>query len=281
MNQEQKHFNSVRIYTVNFGVDQLVLNDNSFWDITFDEFVGDNIDLIHQNAFGKAAKTIKWMYNYECCINHQPPQYHIWKVFNELVNVENISVNLNITEIPSQAFNGTHLKSIEISTPNRITIKQKAFNNLDNLTDILLASEINKIEKDAFHLNASNQTIKVGFFLGKFDKTQFDVESFYVKRPVDIELYDADNIFVGQKLFRTISNDNNFRFGQSLINCFDCKNYWLMRNIKDKQVSGAKCMHNNSLTLFSPSIRSHLEFRCNLSKSINFDPCQYCSKHVS
>ena len=134
-------------------------------------------------------------------------------MFNGLVNVENISINLNITEIPSQAFNGTHLKSIEISTPNTITIKQKAFNNFDNLIGILLASEINKIEKDAFHLNASKQTIKIAFFLGKFHKTEFHVESFYVKRPVDIQLYDSGDIFVRQKLFRIISNDNNFRFG--------------------------------------------------------------------
>ena len=73
-----------------------------------------------------------------------------------------------------------------------------------------------------------------------------------MKRPVDIELYDVDDIFVRQKLFRTISNNNNFRFGQSLINCFDCKNYWLIKDGRAKQVFGANCRHHHSITLFHP-----------------------------
>ena len=75
------------------------MNDSSFWDITFDRLTAENIQLISNNALGKSAKTIKSIQIGVGNVNHQPPEYHVWKFFSGLVNLEDISIDLNITEI--------------------------------------------------------------------------------------------------------------------------------------------------------------------------------------
>ena len=82
----------------------LVLNDSSFWDITFDRLTAENIQLISNNALGKSAKTIKSIQIGVGNVNHQPPEYNVWKFLSSLVNLEDISIDLNITEITSHAF---------------------------------------------------------------------------------------------------------------------------------------------------------------------------------
>ena len=73
-----------------------MLDHSSFWDIKFDEFYGNNIKLISNNAFGQAAKTVKLMTindfygNDSVNVNHSPSSYDVWKVLSSLVNVENI-----------------------------------------------------------------------------------------------------------------------------------------------------------------------------------------------
>ena len=58
LNNNEKHFKSLKIQKDkrnNF----ITLNSYSFWDIKFDEFYGENIRLIHNNAFSNATETIK------------------------------------------------------------------------------------------------------------------------------------------------------------------------------------------------------------------------------
>ena len=73
------------------------MGNSSFWDIKFDYFYGENNKLIHKNTFGNASKTIKKISIYSMYVNHSPPEYHVWKVLNSLVNVKEIDVQLDMT----------------------------------------------------------------------------------------------------------------------------------------------------------------------------------------
>ena len=72
--------------------------------------------------------------------------------------------------------------------------------------------------------------------------------------------------FIPESLFKSVLNNENskVRFEYSYLNCFICKNYWMIRDRKDKQVNNARCNHNTTLTLFSPQIRLKLNSNCKI-----------------
>ena len=57
---------------------ELILNDNSFADLTFNRFYGENVKRISLNAFGKATKTIRFFVCFYCNLQNQQPKYDIW-----------------------------------------------------------------------------------------------------------------------------------------------------------------------------------------------------------
>ena len=284
MNQTDKHFKLLWINSVRNNY--LLLNDLSFWDITFDQFYGSNIKLISNNAFGKATETIKKVSFHQ--LNHSPPEYNVWNVLSSLVNVEQISVGLNITEIPSHAFipfNGKQfkLKTISIGTPNKITIKKMAFYYLDHLSTIMLPNQIQRIQDEAFAFETkSNKRLEIIFY-NNFNDTIIESRSFDgIQRPTTIS-FNSNVTFIPETAFKSFLNhaDNNIKFEYHFINCSDCRNQWLIRDKKDEQLLNATCMHQKNLTLFSSQIRSHFNSNCNLNNSMNYHSCQYHAKEVS
>ena len=283
MNETDKHFKEIHI-DLNDGY--LVLNDSSFWDITFDEFYGYNTKLMSNNAFGKATETIQYFRVFH--VNHSPPLYDVWNVLSSLVNVEQISVASNITEIPSYAFmplNGKQFKLtyINFDTYDKITIKKMAFYYLENLSYISLPVYIERIQDEAFAFETkSSKRIKIRFYQD-FNDIIIESRSFDgIQRPTTIS-FSSNVTFIPETAFKSFLNhiDNNIHFSNRFINCSDCRNQWLIRDRKDEQVSFAKCMHNENLTLFSSQIRSHLNSNCNLNNSMNYHPCRYELKYVS
>ena len=129
-------------------------------------------------------------------VNHQPPEYNVWKFLSGLVNLEDISIDLNITEIPSYAFiplNGAQhkLQTIRFYTPNEITIQNKAFYHLDHLKVITFYSQIQRIQNQAFAFkqksNKSNDSFKIIFQHIHLDQTVFEPGSFDgIKRPTNV-----------------------------------------------------------------------------------------------
>ena len=133
---QSKHFTIMEVGLLKY---ELVLNESSFADITFDQFKGYNIKLIHQKAFGKSSQTIKDLEIWGKEVNHSPPEYHVWKMLGSLVNVMQIRIALNITEIPSYAFGKpSNLRKLTIRVSNNFTIRNKAFYHLDHLTHLTL-----------------------------------------------------------------------------------------------------------------------------------------------
>lgn len=199
LNQTEKHFKLVKIIRPKGSqVYELVLNENSFWDITFDQFQSNDIVKIHHNAFGKAAQTVKKVVlNPSSHITHQPPEYHIWKFLNRLVNVEYIHIELDIDEIPSEALNQKSLNTLIIrNRQNEMTIKKNAFYNLDNLKELKLLGSIKKIQSQAFALaKKSNQLLNIIFTnVDTFFGNPYVPDSFKgLRRPVNITFLNLIN----------------------------------------------------------------------------------------
>ena len=75
----QKHVNGIEIKQSHLSESEyLVLNDSSFWDITFDRLTAENIQLISNNALGKSAKTIKSTLCYQIVVNI----FYLLQLFN-------------------------------------------------------------------------------------------------------------------------------------------------------------------------------------------------------
>lgn len=259
--------------------DHLVLNDSSFWDITFGQFESENIRLISNNAFGKAAKTIEKLLIWKPYINHEPPQYHIWKALSGLVNAKEISIYLNVTEIPSQAFNDKQMKLnvFRLNIRNKLTINKKAFYQLEHLKEISFYGKINKIQSEAFAISKrQNETLHIVFngsiFVNNImNGDVFEPESFkgiQIQIPVKI-VFGIPINYIPESSFKTIlSNKNNIiqlanRIRYHIhINCLDCRNLWMIMNNKDQQVIGAKCKHNYHLNMFDSNSKCGLLRKC-------------------
>ena len=144
-----------------------------------------------------------------------------------------------------------------------------AFYNLENLTRIqFFHPEIRKIENQAFSFNKKlSQKLTIEFFFCIMNGSSFDTGSFDgIKRPTQI-LFQRSNIsFIPESSFKSVLNheNSNVRFEYSYLNCFDCKNHWMIRDQKDKQVNNEKCNHNTNSTLFSPQIRLKFNTNCKI-----------------
>ena len=283
MNETDKHFKQLVMgydyYNGNYN-NNIVLNDSSFWDITFDEFYGYNMKLISNNAFGKAAQTIKLFVAKR--FNHQPPLYDVWKVLNSLVNVETLGLKMFITEIPSQAFmplkgKQSKLKLVSFESHNSLTIKKMAFSNLDNLNNLHFETDFDKVESEAFAINNGSSEKLTITFAFPINGHVFQQKSFVgLQRSVEIRFSGNVN-YIPESSFKTILDNpnNNLTFrsrsisANCTINCFDCKNVWMIRDQKDKQVIHAKCNHNNSLTLFHSQVQHDLLRKCQTNFILN------------
>ena len=293
LNGTQKHFKKLTIYkTENLSLDNyLVLNESSFWDITFDEFEATQIKMINNNAFGNSSFIIKRFTNLfesnDNFIRHSPPDYQIWKMLNSLINVEIVELGLDINEIPSDAFKAkTNLKSISIHSNNNVTIKRLSFLNLDNLIELKFVSpNIKKIENEAFNFNSTSaKKLVLTFERCNFNSDSFESKSFDgIKTNFQIEFSSSKPNFLSESTFKSVLNNANniIRFNHSYLNCSDCRNQWMIKNEKDKQIQNPLCNPYRNLTLFSSETKINLSFKCNSSNNTKYFPCQYYYGDVS
>lgn len=98
---------------------------------------------------------------------------------------------------------------------------------------------------------SSSKQLNITFY--EFEGDTFDSDSFKgLHRPVDIKL-DSDVVdYVPESSFKAILDNQNNITVIPYINCFDCRNYWLIKDGRAKQVFGANCRHHHSITLFHP-----------------------------
>ena len=291
-NETDKNFEKIKILNLQHkGKDTFILNDTSFWDITFQEFDGQHIKYITNDAFGKSSSTIKSFKVNR--LRHSPPQYDVWKLLSRFVNVEEIHVGLNGSDdyyypyenvVPSQAFvplNGkqNNLNKMTFDFSNNIMAIQKmAFYNLENLTKLTFFNgSLKKIQDQAFAFSKkSSKKFNIVFSSSYLYDNSFQPKAFDgIRRPVDITF---DNLrlhknvsYLQESVFKSIldyGDSNTITFNETYIDCTDCRNQWLLKERKDQQIKNALCIHNTNITLFDARNREYLSKKCKTSKII-------------
>lgn len=273
LNETEKHF--YQIILSNNSSEELVLPDAAFWDITFDRFDQRASIRISNNAFGKAASTIKTFSSYQFLINHYTPDYDVWKVFSGLTNLNSMYACVNVTEIPSSAFlpiNGLQSKLGSLSFNGKgnslAIIRKMAFYNLPNLNRIYFEYlHLIHIESWAF---ASHRQSSEIFFITFYDcsfnnGSAFNTGSFDgIQRPLAIEFYYQISHFPESTFKSVLDNPlNKIYIYLATIDCTDCRNYWLIRDRKDNQFAyDINCSHSNNLKLFSDQVKYDLTYKC-------------------
>lgn len=63
-----------------FG-DTIILEDDTFDDITFNEFHGIGIEKFVSNTFNRTANKLQTIFRWDCEVEHQPPKYDLQKVW--------------------------------------------------------------------------------------------------------------------------------------------------------------------------------------------------------
>lgn len=71
--------------------------------ITFESMALNYVNKIHVNSFGKTAKTLQSFWCMECHLDNSPPNYDLWKSVAKLTNSNDLSIQTNVTEIPTNA----------------------------------------------------------------------------------------------------------------------------------------------------------------------------------
>lgn len=253
-----------------YGHSPLTLENNVFSDITFESFYGVNIEKIGSNAFRKTANNITTFNCRDCFLQHQSPKYDFRTIFSEMNQLYALDLGLNVTEIPTGTFgtskNKANLNQIRIESKG-LTIKSGAFQNLKNLQQIhLYHTEISKIEKEAFKFINTNNLLTIDVSACPLTNQSFQNGSFdgMLRSLINFNSVKISNL--PEEAFKSfLENGNSIHLSNGfygLINCEDCKNYWLIEQKKDDQVYNVHCYHDVRKTLFDEETKSKLSQKC-------------------
>ena len=276
LGENDSHFKRVKITLTENGT----LNDNSFGDITFDSFSGEGINKISNKAFGKSSDSIQSFWCEKCWLENHSPKYNFWNVFGQMNQLTSLTIDLNVNEIPSNAFktaNQSQLGLIEIrSSKQNLTIKSNAFNNLKNLVYIFFVKiNFNRFEKQSLNFDSNslnqNEKILIEFISSNLNGDSFEPGTFDgVKRPIGLEFFaDFDSNpseikVIPESVFKSLLNNTKSSIN-SRVDCLNCKNYWLIRDHKQQQLKYPFCTEANysNRTLFHQEIQTKLKSKCN------------------
>lgn len=119
-----------------------------------------------------------------------------------------------------------------------------------------------------FLLKLSNQLFLVctgeSFHNGSFDGTRSQLIITFVNQTIN---------YLNEGAFKPILNENENNFidlskpsigFNSKLDCDDCKNFWLIKEGKEKQVKNAYCISEDKKTLFDKEIKDKLSQKCKL-----------------
>ena len=267
----EKHFKTVQLSS---SSNEFTLEDNTFSDITFESFNGDNIIKIGSNAFNITANKIESINCFSCSIEQQPPKYDIQTVFTQMTQLKMLIIGLNVNKIPSNAIaNNTKLEVLFLTNGNQnLTIDSGAFHNFENLTAFgIFYTTINRIKKEAFKSSfVKNIIISSCELTGEsFENGTFDE----IKNDFQITFALTNISYLAESVFKSVLNNSlnfvNFYVEDvdnttyySKIDCDDCRNYWLIKENKENQVKEAHCKDNVTLALFDEETKTKLSQKC-------------------
>ena len=129
--------------------------------------------LFISNAFKNTAHTsFDFLCIDKCSLVNEPPKYDLQKVFGQIPGLQTLEIRVNISELPSSAFNIhqlSKLSSLQILSERNLTVKSGAFQNLNQSISISLDSTKLMFEKEAFK-NSSGLSVDLSStnFNGKY-----------------------------------------------------------------------------------------------------------------
>lgn len=273
----QKHFK--RVYLSAFlGKNEFetTLQDDTFGDITFEEFEGIEITRIQSNAFSKTANKIKIFWCWSCYLKNQPPNYDLQNVFNQMTELIDLLYGLNATEMPLVKPIGgqSKLSFLLIEGHQILTVKSGVFQYLNKLSYLsFFQTKIKEIEKEAFKFNnrSKDEILRINFHNCELSRlgNSFQNGSFDGAHGLfNITFRDTEISYLNKGVFQLVLNNSQSVIhlveDTSLIDCEDCRNYWLVRDNKQNQVNDAFCRKNPEFarTLFDQKIKNKLYIKC-------------------
>ena len=264
----EKHFFSVLLSLT-------ILDDDSFADITFEDVYASKIQLIHSNAFNVTSSKLRQFFCVNCAIQHQPPKYSLNNVLNQMSQLQQLTIGLNVTELPTiqPIDNQTSLDRIIIfNNQQNLTIKSGSFQLLKSLFEININnSTINAIEKQAFKLDANLDYLELTFTDCNFTNGSMQIGSFDgIPQETIIRFLETDISYLAESIFKPVLSNQLSYVGftdnkspeLNQFNCDDCRNYWLIRDNKQDQIKNAFCKGLNQKTLFHQEIQLRLSQKC-------------------
>ncbi len=247
LDENEKHFKSFILDNTTITE----LDENTFYDITFDEiaiFWNRELRFINSNTFGATrfvTKRLNIEYN---PIENSPPDYDFFQMLNSMKNVHIIlGQHLNITEIPSYAFGpdiGNNLTFLGLPAAGIEKIGNYAFYELNNLEELDLDhNTIHFIPENAFTFkNYSDKNLLINLEgMYSLNSTGFEIGSLSnIKRPTILKLKSNENItYLKEEVFKPFFEANvenrvqlTDSYGKNGIDCNNCKNYWLKKELK-------------------------------------------------
>lgn len=275
----EKNFETIRVSSLNENENVSTLRNNTFADLTFSEFRGFQISKIEPNAFDKAFKTISYFDCYNCFNRYSQLNNNIWPILNKMPILNFLILGINTAEIPSNAFRlneqESKLSYIRLKVLQNVIIKSNAFANLNqlNILEFLqttfksIGDQILKVDKK------SEKKLVISFSFSNITGHSFSSKSFDgIQRPVKMYFTETNIDFLPEATFKSFLNshqNNSINFyddrlvvNKSMIDCFNCNNYWLIKEQKQNQVINTFCKHNKKVILFDKEIQQNLKSKC-------------------
>ena len=270
----ETQFNEVNVFAMDYN-NPVTLDGNIFGDITFKIFMGDNIGRFGTDVFNRTANKMSLFYCVTCALENQPPQYDLPKMLNQMTELDTLSIGLNITELRTDFINHpSKIKSVYLHPAPIFSIKSNALLNLNQLESITISdTQIKRIEKDAFKFNNRNdKMLRIWIENCLITGDTFETGVFSPgKSQFMIELSNISISYLNEGAFKPILDANEYSFVHfqqmppefsSNIDCDDCKNYWLIKQKRDKQILNALCKTNAKKKLFDKEIQDKLTQKC-------------------
>ncbi len=239
----EKHFNG--FFLNNTAITQL--DDNTFYDITFDEIriiKAEKLTSINSHAFTATNFVTKKFITDNTPLTNYPPNYDIFNSLSMISNIEHIQMErTNITEIPSYAFqplNGfqNKLKAIYIGYGPLKKVANYAFYNLNSLVALgLYNSLIDFIPSNAFHFRKeSKKPMDILISNNQLNDSSFETNAFNnIKREAALFLDGNPKItYLDEKIFAPffdLNVNNTVELRYNYLDCNDCRSFWLKKYI--------------------------------------------------
>ena len=283
LKEEEKHFHKVTLWSKpkesSLGLFDL------FADITFDIFEGrgfsnpNNSYIFNCKTFEKSAQTITEFDCLACDLN----KYSLLSI-SRFPNLKMLAVNLIETEISNMFSNGSNIKSLILShkSDQEIIIRTKAFANLTNLQKLDFQNmNIKKFQNGSLDFNAAfNPYLNIIFSHLNLNGDSFEDGTFGNTIGYSITFINSTINYIPESIFKNVLDRSSISFEHpflnlykeqslkyfyskaSYIDCDDCRNYWLIKHQKEKQVQKTICKGTDSTGLFDYETISKLNTKC-------------------